>query len=280
MRHLSRRPGSPPSRTWSAPSVEPLGRQSPARRPPERSVQETAIFLIHESDAEPYQLVGRTTRLLVGESSGSRTVTHNVSYFHPGHAPGHVHDPEEEVFYVDEGVGEVWIDGVPFALRPGTVVHTPMGVEHNIHVTGSTQMRIIGSFSTHVIPGRYLNLPPRSQHLDGRQLRDGSGRGRSDRPHPDREGPHSGWPDDLPAAAGVRRGFDGGRTSHDHNARAGTPPRGRLVGTWRPVGTQCSPRLSSKQIRVVASRTPATTSSGLAGLTSAVALPSRHSPST
>lgn len=109
--------------------------------------------------------MGRTTRLLVGESSGSRTVTHNVSYFHPGHAPGHVHDPEEEVFYVDEGVGEVWIDGVPFALRPGTVVHTPMGVEHNIHVTGSTPMRIIGSFSPHVIPGRYPNLPPRSRDL-------------------------------------------------------------------------------------------------------------------
>ena len=123
------------------------------------------MFLIHESDVEPSELEGRTTFLLVSLSSGSRTLTHNVSYFRPGHAPGHVHDPEEEVFYVDEGEGEVWIDGIPFRLEPGTVVHTPTKVEHNVHVTGSVPMRIIGSFSPHVVPGSYPNLPARSHDL-------------------------------------------------------------------------------------------------------------------
>jgi quercetin dioxygenase-like cupin family protein len=123
------------------------------------------VFLINESDAEPYELTGRTTRLLIAASSGSQRLTHNVSYFPHGHAPGHIHDPEEEVFYVDEGVGEVWIEGVPYALRPGTTVHTPMGVEHNVHVTSDQPMRIIGNFSPHVIPGRYPNLPPRSRDL-------------------------------------------------------------------------------------------------------------------
>jgi quercetin dioxygenase-like cupin family protein len=123
------------------------------------------VFLIHESDAEPYELKGRTTRLLIGASSGSRALTHNVSYFPNGHAPGHVHDPEEEVFYVDDGTGEVWIEGVPYALAPGTTVHTPMGVEHNVHVTSEGPMRIIGNFSPHVIPGRYPDLPPRSTDL-------------------------------------------------------------------------------------------------------------------
>jgi mannose-6-phosphate isomerase-like protein (cupin superfamily) len=123
------------------------------------------MFLIHESDAEPYELVGRTTRLLIGAASGSRHLTHNVSSFPPGHAPGHVHDPEEEVFYVDRGNGEIWIDGVPFAIGPGSTVHTPMGVEHNVHITGSEPMRIIGDFSPHVVPGRYPNLPARSVDL-------------------------------------------------------------------------------------------------------------------
>ena len=123
------------------------------------------MFLIHESDVEPSELEGRTTFLLVGRSSGSRTLTHNVSYFRPGHAPGHVHDPEEEVFYVDEGEGEVWIDGVPYRLEPGTAVHTPTKVEHNVHVTGNVPMRIIGSFSPHVVPGSYPNLPARSYDL-------------------------------------------------------------------------------------------------------------------
>jgi quercetin dioxygenase-like cupin family protein len=123
------------------------------------------MFLIHESDVVPSELEGRTTFLLVSRSSGSRTLTHNVSYFRPGHAPGHIHDPEEEVFYVDEGEGEVWIDGVPFRLEPGTVVHTPTKVEHNVHVTGDVPMRIIGSFSPHVVPGSYPNLPARSHDL-------------------------------------------------------------------------------------------------------------------
>ncbi|HYN69684.1 MAG TPA: cupin domain-containing protein [Candidatus Eisenbacteria bacterium] len=123
------------------------------------------MFLIHESDVEPTELEGRTTYLLVSRSSGSRALTHNVSYFRPGHAPGHVHDPEEEVFYVDAGEGEVWIDGVPFRLAQGTAVHTPTGVEHNIHATGDVPMRIIGSFSPHVVPGSYPNLPPRSHDL-------------------------------------------------------------------------------------------------------------------
>lgn len=123
------------------------------------------MFLIHESDVEPTELEGRTTFLLVSQSSGSRTLTHNVSYFRPGHAPGHVHDPEEEVFYVDEGEGEIWVDGVPFRLEPGTAVHTPMNVEHNVHVTGDLPMRIIGSFSPHVVPGSYPNLPARSHEL-------------------------------------------------------------------------------------------------------------------
>ena len=123
------------------------------------------MFLIHESDVEPSELEGRTTFLLASRSSGSRTLTHNVSYFRPGHAPGHVHDPEEEVFYVDEGEGEVWIDGVPFRLEPGTAVHTPTKVEHNVHVTGNVPMRIIGSFSPHVVPGSYPNLRARSYDL-------------------------------------------------------------------------------------------------------------------
>jgi quercetin dioxygenase-like cupin family protein len=123
------------------------------------------MFLIHESDVEPSELEGRTTFLLVSRSSGSRTLTHNVSYFRPGHAPGHVHDPEEEVFYVDQGEGEVWIDGVPFRLEPGTAVHTPTKVEHNVHVTGDVPMRIIGSFSPHVVPGSYPNLRARSHDL-------------------------------------------------------------------------------------------------------------------
>ena len=123
------------------------------------------MFLIHESDVEPTELEGRTTYLLVSRSSGSRALTHNVSYFQPGHAPGHVHDPEEEVFYVDEGEGEIWIEGVPFRLEPGTTVHTPMKVEHNVHVTGTIPMRIIGSFSPHVVPGSYPNLTARSHDL-------------------------------------------------------------------------------------------------------------------
>lgn len=123
------------------------------------------MYLTHERDVPATQLIGRSTHLLIDARSGSTHLTHNVSYFAPGHAPGHVHDPEEEVFYVDAGSGEVWIDGIPYALQPGTTVHTPQRVEHNVHVASSVPMRIIGSFSPHVVPGSYPNLPPRSRDL-------------------------------------------------------------------------------------------------------------------
>lgn len=123
------------------------------------------MYLTHERDVPATQLIGRSTHLLIDARSGSTHLTHNVSYFAPGHAPGHVHDPEEEVFYVDAGSGEVWIDGVPYALQPGTTVHTPQRLEHNVHVASSVPMRIIGTFSPHVVPGSYPNLPPRSRDL-------------------------------------------------------------------------------------------------------------------
>lgn len=124
------------------------------------------MFITHERDVVAVDLVGRTSKLLIGPSSGSALLGHNVAYFRTGHAPGHVHVTEEEVFYVADGDGEVWIEGTPYQLRAGTAVHTPQGVVHNIHTTSAKPLRLLGLFSPHAVPGAYPNLPPLSRDLD------------------------------------------------------------------------------------------------------------------
>jgi uncharacterized cupin superfamily protein len=124
------------------------------------------MFITHERDAVAVELVGRSSKLLIGPASGSAMISHNVAYFVTGHAPGHVHLVEEEVFYVAAGEGEVWIEGTPYHLRPGTAVHTPQGVVHNIHTTSREPLRLLGLFSPHAVPGAYANLPPQSRDLD------------------------------------------------------------------------------------------------------------------
>lgn len=117
--------------------------------------------VVHEKDLVFQELVGRRAVVFFGEGSGSACLTHSVAYFDVGHAPGHKH-ASAEVFFVDHGEGEVWMDGVPYALRSGTIVHTPGQLEHSVHTRPNRPLRLVAYASPHMVPGSYADLPPRS----------------------------------------------------------------------------------------------------------------------
>ena len=120
--------------------------------------------VVREADLPVRTLVGRTAVVFFGDGSGSEVLTHSVAYFDVGHAPGHDH-ASDEVFFVDSGAGEVWLDGVPCAVGPGTLVHTPGNVEHSVQTRPGGHMRLVAFASPHMVPGSYPDLPPRSADL-------------------------------------------------------------------------------------------------------------------
>ena len=125
--------------------------------------------VVREADLPVRTLVGRTAVVLFGDGSGSEVLTHSVAYFDVGHAPGHTH-ASDEVFFVDSGAGEVLLDGVPCAVGPGTLVHTPGDVEHSVHALPGRPMRLVAFASPHMVPGSYPDLPLRSSDRPRRRV--------------------------------------------------------------------------------------------------------------
>jgi len=123
------------------------------------------VKVVREADLPVRALVGRTSVVLFGAGSGSEALTHSVAYFDVGHAPGHTH-VSDEVFLVDSGAGQVWLDGVSCTIGAGTLVHTPGNVEHSVHTMPGGPMRLVAFASPHMVPGSYPDLPPRPTDSD------------------------------------------------------------------------------------------------------------------
>ncbi len=67
--------------------------------------------------------------------------------------PPHVHHGHDEIFYVVEGDLTVFTDGEPLGAGTGSLVIVPKGAQHTFSNPGSTQMRMVGTFS----PARFEN---------------------------------------------------------------------------------------------------------------------------
>ncbi len=67
--------------------------------------------------------------------------------------PPHVHHGHDEMFYVVEGDLTVFTAGEPLAAGTGSLVIVPKGAQHTFANPGSTQMRMVGTFS----PARFEN---------------------------------------------------------------------------------------------------------------------------
>lgn len=83
---------------------------------------------------------------LVMDRSQAQTSEVFVVVLAPGEAPPrHKHDDTEQVFFVMNGAGRLWIEGEPqeFPVRPGDVVRVPPKTYHRIFCEGSEPLRYL-----------------------------------------------------------------------------------------------------------------------------------------
>lgn len=86
------------------------------------------------------------TFLVGGEESGGQYTTMEL-LIPPGKGPGlHVHDNEEEQFYVLQGTLTYRVGDQTFQLSTGDFVHIPRGTPHGF-TNGETPAKLLATFS-------------------------------------------------------------------------------------------------------------------------------------
>ena len=84
--------------------------------------------------------------LISGEESGGSYTTMEVLVL-PGTGPGlHVHDNEEEQFYVLEGELTYWVGDQTIHMSAGDFLHIPRGTPHGF-TNGATPAKLLATFS-------------------------------------------------------------------------------------------------------------------------------------
>ncbi|MEM2841638.1 MAG: cupin domain-containing protein [Candidatus Bathyarchaeia archaeon] len=117
---------------------------------------------IHYSEVELKRLEGRDLRLAVTEGTiGAREMCVGIIWLKPGAVtkPCHAHLREEEVIYIVEGDGEVWVDGEKAPVRAGDFVLFPKNSKHMLRNSGNTTMQVLFIFSPPTDPSKYILYP-------------------------------------------------------------------------------------------------------------------------
>ena len=113
---------------------------------------------IHEDEVDYVSLPGRDHKMIVGPAKAIQpeNMAFGIADFPPNaHAPTHDHAQSEEIIYIVSGHGEIYFDGAPEPVEPGTVAYLPAGVEHSINNQSDEVMRIVYVFSPPVAQGSY-----------------------------------------------------------------------------------------------------------------------------
>ncbi len=116
------------------------------------------MYTIHEDEVEAKKLPGRIHKMVIGPDNFGKckNMCFGVADFPPqAHAPAHVHFKEEEIIYILTGSGEIYFDGIPEAVSPGTCVCIPPGIEHSINNRSKETMKVVYVFSPSVVQGSY-----------------------------------------------------------------------------------------------------------------------------
>ena len=105
-------------------------------------------FASPAGEGERLWIVGDTMTLkATGESTGGSLVLLENVTAPGGGPPPHLHEREDEFFYVLDGSFEIRIGDDVHALGPGGVAFVPRGTVHNFRNTADTPSRILVGFT-------------------------------------------------------------------------------------------------------------------------------------
>ena len=88
--------------------------------------------------------------LMDGRTAGTTFLSELVTKVEPGATlkPSHSHKDIEEIIYVLEGEGEVWIDGETCKMKQGDSVLFPVNSQHTVRNTGTGTLAMLCIFSS------------------------------------------------------------------------------------------------------------------------------------
>ena len=88
--------------------------------------------------------------LMDGDTVGTRYLTENLTRIGPGVTLplAHSHTDIEEIVFVLEGEGEMWMEGSTCTVTQGDSVFYPAGSKHTVRNTGDTTLVLLCFFST------------------------------------------------------------------------------------------------------------------------------------
>jgi len=113
-----------------------------------------SVKILKLGEVEEKEILGGPIKVMFNpETAGTRYMRFSVGYFSPGQGLNmHIHPESEEVYYVVEGRGTVYVgeERRKMEVNKDTAVYIPPGTIHGIRNTGSEELVV--TFS--VAPGR------------------------------------------------------------------------------------------------------------------------------
>jgi quercetin dioxygenase-like cupin family protein len=107
--------------------------------------------IIHETEVEETRVPGRFLRWIAKDGVGldPEFCSSCVMRVEPGFTvtPAHSHPNGEELIYIIEGEGKVFVDGIIKKLEPGTAVLFEKGSKHMVRNSGQIPMKVICFFA-------------------------------------------------------------------------------------------------------------------------------------
>ena len=111
-----------------------------------------AVRIVNVQDVLPEPFAGRDVRALVG--AGTPLPAENLALVVTTipiggiQRPVHAHMGFEEVIYVAQGRGVIWVDGETAPFGPGDAILLPPGAKHTLKNTSNKAVVLICAFSS------------------------------------------------------------------------------------------------------------------------------------
>jgi quercetin dioxygenase-like cupin family protein len=93
-------------------------------------------------------------------SAAQGTESGTITYFacEPGQHSGLHADSAEELVYVMDGEGEVFVSGVQKRLEAGGFLHIPTGVQHDVYAYGDVTLRLLSFFPSARVESTFTEI--------------------------------------------------------------------------------------------------------------------------